>query len=220
MSATAASAGAMHAPHNFRRADGVLVQGPAPSAKTVNVGGRVLVQRPDMGHPEHGLVTAIGKDGLRVTLDHGTQILVRYPHVVQHDARHLPGPSAGVSATQPKPVTTAQASRPLHKALALPTRSRDYLSLLADAIRREAGDPAVPAERGLYLRYALLARAKGTAVSAEDVHDAWVSATLEEHPGHPSIRPYADLAPAVQALDASYVRAIRAVVARQGKDVA
>lgn len=61
--------------------------------------------------------------------------------------------------------------------------------------------------------YAVLALAKGTATTMEDVHDAWAVWRADTRPDHPSIRPFAELSPEVQELDRRYMDVIRQVAA-------
>lgn len=86
-----------------------------------------------------------------------------------------------------------------------------YLDELAHRIRGElpAGFDAPQDADDLFLLYAVLARAKGTATTARDVHDAWsVWATLHD-PNHDAIRPFEELPKAVQAEDEPFAEAIR-----------
>ena len=68
-----------------------------------------------------------------------------------------------------------------------------------------------PVEMRLYRIYALLALVRGDETSAEDVHDGWSVWRAETRPDHPSLVPFDQLPPEVQALDDPYVRAIRQV---------
>lgn len=61
----------------------------------------------------------------------------------------------------------------------------------------------------LFLIYAVFARAKGQAVSREDVHDAWVTWMAAEGESHESMRAFGELEPSVQAEDNPFVAAIR-----------
>ena len=91
-----------------------------------------------------------------------------------------------------------------------------YINDLAVAIYREAEGPDdMPLNLApLYLGYAVLALAKGPAVTAEDVHDAWAAWASEAYDDqHRSLVPFGQLTPAVQALDEPYVDAIRRVAA-------
>ncbi|MET0789617.1 MAG: hypothetical protein ABWY33_10280 [Cellulomonas sp.] len=85
-----------------------------------------------------------------------------------------------------------------------------YLEELADAIRAHLpGGTHVPAgAEPLFLAYAVLLRAKGEAVTASDVHDAWVAWMLPHDADHEALRPYAELPAEVRALDEPFLRAI------------
>lgn len=61
--------------------------------------------------------------------------------------------------------------------------------------------------------YALLVLTTGEGTTLENVHDAWAVWREATRPDHPSLVPFADLAPEVQALDAKYRDAIREVAA-------
>jgi hypothetical protein len=91
-----------------------------------------------------------------------------------------------------------------------------YLDRLAAAIAHAAaaGTPVPPAHWPLYRLYAVLVLAKGTAVTAEDVHNAWVAWASEHQPASPYLVPYGELPGPLQDLDGPYLAAIHAV-ARQ-----
>lgn len=82
----------------------------------------------------------------------------------------------------------------------------DYLSGVVERIRVRCGGGDIV----LYRIYAVLALAKAPHVSNEDVHDAWVAWQLGIDPAHRSIKPFHELAPDVQDMDASYAAAINA----------
>ena len=63
---------------------------------------------------------------------------------------------------------------------------------------------------GLFRLYAVLALAKGSAVTGRDVHNAWSAWMLDKNPFHTSVRPFEELDPATQRADEPYVTAIRA----------
>lgn len=63
----------------------------------------------------------------------------------------------------------------------------------------------------LLLLYAVLARAKGMAVTTEDVHDAWVAWMTVSNPQHRSLRPYRDLDEQTRSQDEPFVAAIHRV---------
>lgn len=59
--------------------------------------------------------------------------------------------------------------------------------------------------------YALLALAKGRAVTGKDVHDAWAAWQSLMGTDHESLKPYGELSAAVRAEDSPFVLAIRKV---------
>jgi hypothetical protein len=85
------------------------------------------------------------------------------------------------------------------------------------AMAKEMGYDEVPPEDvPLVLLYALLGLTVGEAVERVDVHDAWALWTVGRGiADHPSLVPFADLTPEVQALDDPYVEAIRRFAARR-----
>lgn len=89
-----------------------------------------------------------------------------------------------------------------------------YIDFLATDIYLNTADGVMEPENfddmPLYRFYALLCLAKGTATTAEDVHNAWAAWRSETQPDHHSIVPFSELRPAVQALDEPYVQAIHA----------
>jgi hypothetical protein len=95
-----------------------------------------------------------------------------------------------------------------------------YLDELAAEIKRQVPVDVLP--RGnigtLFRIYALLALSKGTAVTAEDVHNAWAVWMREQDPGHRSIKPFKELDEDTQASDEPFVKAIRAVAGRLNLD--
>lgn len=62
----------------------------------------------------------------------------------------------------------------------------------------------------LFRLYAVLLLAKGTDVTAEDVHNAWAAWMDAKDPEHPSVRPYNELDDETRAADRPFVEAIRA----------
>jgi len=86
-----------------------------------------------------------------------------------------------------------------------------YLSLDAARIRAALpeGSSVPDGADDLFLLYAVLMRAKGANVKAEDVHDAWAAWMLGVDPTHESIVPYAELDPATRAEDRPFLLAIR-----------
>ena len=89
----------------------------------------------------------------------------------------------------------------------------NYLDGLGARIRSQIPRAALPEEgtQGLFRIYAVLLLAKGTAVTAAYVHNAWVAWMLDTDPGHSAIVPYADLSKEVADDDLPFVRAIHAV---------
>ncbi len=61
----------------------------------------------------------------------------------------------------------------------------------------------------LFLLYAVLMRAKGVNVQAEDVHDAWSAWMSSVDPVHESVVPFEDLDAATKAEDEPFLIAIR-----------
>jgi hypothetical protein len=95
----------------------------------------------------------------------------------------------------------------------------NYLQQLAADIRAELPPDVLPDGDvdGLLLLYAVLARAKGTSVTAEDVHDAWAAWASTRAGTHRSLRPFSDLPLDVQAQDEPFVAALRRVAGRRDR---
>jgi hypothetical protein len=91
-----------------------------------------------------------------------------------------------------------------------------YLDDLAGKIEHEVPADMLPQQdtKLLFRLYALLLLTKGTAVTAFDVHNAWALWMQETDPGHPALRPFAELDPATQASDEPFLAAIKAVAGR------
>lgn len=89
--------------------------------------------------------------------------------------------------------------------------------LAADAARIRASlpeDSAVPeGADDLFLLYAVLMRAKGVTVEAEDVHDAWSAWMLGVDPEHASLVPFVELNELTRAEDEPFLIAIRRAAA-------
>ena len=89
--------------------------------------------------------------------------------------------------------------------------------LAEDAARIRASLPkgtSVPDDaEALFLLYAVLMRAKGVAVQAEDVHDAWSAWMTSRDPEHESVVPFEDLDTATRAEDYPFLQAIRRAAA-------
>lgn len=90
----------------------------------------------------------------------------------------------------------------------------NYLEQLAGRIRAEVPAGALPNEDTdlLFLIYAVLARARGDAVTAADVHDAWVAWMTSRGEHHESMREFNKLKGDVKAEDSPFVVAIRRAV--------
>lgn len=93
---------------------------------------------------------------------------------------------------------------------------RSYIDAMADAIVQRTPPALLPDDaedlRGLFRLYALLAFCKGEAVSASDVHDAWVVWMLDRGEEHESLVPFEALSADVKREDAPFVEAIRAAL--------
>jgi hypothetical protein len=89
-----------------------------------------------------------------------------------------------------------------------------YLDDLAARIRRYAPASGLPAHEldSLFRLYAVLALAKGEAVTAEDVHNAWAAWTQDSDADHSEVRPFSELDHATQAEDSPYAEAIHSAV--------
>jgi len=92
-----------------------------------------------------------------------------------------------------------------------------YLDELAAAIRAKVDNERVPPDSDhLFLLYALLARAKGPAVTAEDVHDAWAVWMQTRGESHRSVVPFSELDDDTQDEDEPFRAAILAALTRTG----
>ncbi len=87
----------------------------------------------------------------------------------------------------------------------------NYLARDAHRIRTALpGGVEVPeGSDSLFLIYAVLLRAKGAAVTAEDVHNAWAAWMTTRDPEHEAIRPFGELDAEARAEDSPFVAAIR-----------
>lgn len=94
-----------------------------------------------------------------------------------------------------------------------------YLDDVADQIRAEVSPGVLPDAdtEPLFRLYALLALAKGEAVEARDIHDAWVTWMRDRGVQHRSMVPFDELSPAVQDEDEPFVEAIRRVAQRRAR---
>ncbi|HWF15819.1 MAG TPA: hypothetical protein VG244_06525 [Acidimicrobiales bacterium] len=88
-----------------------------------------------------------------------------------------------------------------------------YLDRIADEIRKAVRTDALPDEETveLFRLYAVLLLSKGQAVTAEDVHNAWVAWMLSKGEAHESLVPFAELNAKTQGEDSPFVLAIRSV---------
>ena len=86
-----------------------------------------------------------------------------------------------------------------------------YLDADAELIRScLPADTCVPdGFDDLFVLYAVLMRAKGRATEEAELHDAWAAWMSRRNPDHESVRPFDQLAPAVQAEDVPFATAIR-----------
>ena len=89
-----------------------------------------------------------------------------------------------------------------------------YLDDIAQQVREKIDPDLLPEEPGvaqLLRSYAVLVRAKGTAATAEDIHDAWAAWMAERDPDHESLIPFDQLDPSTRREDHPFLRAVRAV---------
>jgi hypothetical protein len=91
-----------------------------------------------------------------------------------------------------------------------------YLDELAAQIERQVPAKLLPGDNTalLFRLYALLVLAKGQAVTAPDVHNAWAVWMQEIDPSHHAIRPFDQLDPETQTADEPFVAAIKVVAER------
>jgi hypothetical protein len=91
-----------------------------------------------------------------------------------------------------------------------------YLDDVAAVIRTHVPADALPSGDidVLFRLYAVLALAKGDAVTAEDVHNMWAAWMQPSDEGHDSLRPFDELDRSKRAADDPYVEAIR-IAARE-----
>lgn len=89
----------------------------------------------------------------------------------------------------------------------------NYLDKIAAEIQRTADPNALPPDEDLplYRQYAVLLLAKGTEVTAEDVHNAWAAWASDHDPLSRDILPFKELSLRDQRRDEPYVEAIRKV---------
>jgi hypothetical protein len=85
-----------------------------------------------------------------------------------------------------------------------------YLDDVAATIREHSpANGRTPEMDSLFRLYAVLALAKGEAVTDEDVHNAWAAWTQDSDADHSKVRPFSELDHATQAEDGPYADAIR-----------
>jgi len=88
-----------------------------------------------------------------------------------------------------------------------------YIRDLANRIRSKFSQSELP-EKGLdelFNAYAVLALSKGTAVTNEDVHDAWSAWATKFDPDNKSLVPFSELSSETQRFDTPFTKAIREV---------
>ena len=93
-----------------------------------------------------------------------------------------------------------------------------YLDELARAIEQEVPPERLPeGDTGeLFRSYAVLLRAKGTAITLSDVHDAWSAWIRGRGQSHDDLVPFEVLSEATKEQDRVYAEAIRRVAAKTG----
>jgi hypothetical protein len=93
-----------------------------------------------------------------------------------------------------------------------------YLDDLAATIRGYIPEDRIPAgdAEELLRWYAVMARAKGTAVTQSDVHDVWSAWIARRDPDHESLVEYANLPESVRQQDAVFASAVRAAAENLG----
>lgn len=92
--------------------------------------------------------------------------------------------------------------------------NENYIHEIAQRIRTKVHpNEAIVKDKmtDLYYAYAVLALAKGKAVTDEDIHNAWAAWSAEHNPKNESIVPFADLSPEIQAYDSKYAAAVHEV---------
>ena len=86
-----------------------------------------------------------------------------------------------------------------------------YLDTIAMLIRDSLPEGTQPpdASESLFRFYSVLARAKGEAVTAEDVHDTWAAWMQTVNQDHAALVPFDELEPEVREEDIPYLKAIQ-----------
>lgn len=90
----------------------------------------------------------------------------------------------------------------------------NYIQDIAEKIKTAVPTeklPDAPSVDALFAGYAALLLAKGEAVTAEDVHNAWAAWMSQNDAAHSSIKPFSELSSEVQLEDEPFVEAIRQV---------
>jgi hypothetical protein len=93
----------------------------------------------------------------------------------------------------------------------------NYLEKLAQDIKAAVPSDAVPNgdNTDLFVLYASLLLAKGSSVTAADVHNAWAAwMTARGQGDHQSVVPFEQLSPEVQQEDSPFLTAIRQVASK------
>jgi len=99
----------------------------------------------------------------------------------------------------------------------MPGQALNYLDAIAAMIRDEVPSRALPPTKGtesLFRIYAVLLQAKGSQVSSQDVHNAWVAWMAGRDDDHSALVAYEELPEDVAREDDVYVAAIRRVATR------
>lgn len=97
----------------------------------------------------------------------------------------------------------------------------NYLDAAAQQIKDELATDLWPAKRreDLFRLYGLLMLVKGVRCTLEDVHDAWSTWMVVEHPDHDALVPFCDLSRDVQEEDRPYLEAIQRAAESSGPRV-
>jgi len=122
------------------------------------------------------------------------------------------------------PLIEALVACPVEVQLCDPGAAVNYLTEIGNAIKRELDPDLLPEgdTDTLFRLYAVLALAKGFAVTVEGMHNAWADWMSESDPNHDAVRPYDALKLNVRREDWPFVVAIRNVSSRfqdRGSDV-
>lgn len=94
--------------------------------------------------------------------------------------------------------------------------ANSYLDKIAIELRHNADPKAAQSNEDLplYRIYAVLLLAKGKAVVAEDVHNAWVAWASEYNSGSRNLVPFKELPLEVQLKDQPFVKIIHQIAER------